>query len=116
MGQQWQTTTRDRRGYSNAQNGISPAYACVGHSHGWCDGYNSGFRPANDGSNIYDSPNIGQTATIDVHGNNNKIITDQQPTNQVGDNDGLSSGHVGGSRDTLPKCVILYVNSDIRMK
>jgi hypothetical protein len=25
-------------GYNDAQNGISPAYACVGHSENWCAG------------------------------------------------------------------------------
>ena len=31
-------------GYNEAQNGLSPAYACVGHSEIWCAGYNDGFR------------------------------------------------------------------------
>lgn len=34
-----------RDGYSDVQNGISPAYKCVGHSETWCAG--------NGGSDIF---------------------------------------------------------------
>jgi hypothetical protein len=104
-------------GYSDAQNGISPAYACVGHSQGWCSGFNSGFSAGNGGSTIYYGPNTVQSARIDVHGDNNKINIDQQTNNQVGDGDGFSSGQMKkSSRDTLPNCLILCINSDIRIR
>jgi len=76
-------------GYSDAQKGVSPAYACIGHSQRWCSGYNQGFRAGNGGSNIYYGPNTGQTANLDVRGDNNKISIDQQTNNQIGDMAGL---------------------------
>jgi len=101
-------------GYSDAQKGSSPAYACVGHSQAWCSGYNEGFRAGNGGTNIYYSPNTGQTASIDVHGNNNKISIDQRANSKVGDNGGPSD-HKENSRTGLPKCEILCFNSNIRI-
>ena|SRR5437867_3335922 len=59
-------------GYNDAQNGISPAYACLGHSRGWCDGYNAGFRAGHGGNNIYYGADARQSASVDVHGDNNK--------------------------------------------
>jgi hypothetical protein len=101
-------------GYRDAQNGASPAYACVGHSKGWCDGYNKGFRAGNGGSNIHFGPNTGQSANVDVRGDNNKISINQQMTNnQVGDN-GFSSSHKTTS--VLPKCVVLCLKSNIIIK
>jgi len=92
-------------GYRDAQNGASPAYACVGHSKGWCDGYNVGFRAGNGGNN-YIGPNTGQSASINVHGDNNKIsITQQMTNNQRGDN-GFSSSHRKSS-GVLPNCDIM---------
>lgn len=41
-----------RDGYNDAQNRLSPASACVGHSENWCAGYNDGFRAGNDGSSM----------------------------------------------------------------
>jgi hypothetical protein len=105
-------------GHSDAEKGISPAYACVGHSQGWCDGYNSGYRAGNGGTSIYDGPNTvqrsDQSAEITIHGNNNKISINQQTSNQVGDN-GFSSSHWKSS-SVLSNCVILCLNSDIRIK
>jgi len=101
-------------GYSDAQKGSSPPYACVSHSQGWCDGYNVGFRAGNGGSNIYYGPNTEQSAGINVHGDNNKISINQQTNNQVGDN-GFSSSHRKSS-GVLPDCVILCLISDIRIK
>jgi hypothetical protein len=100
-------------GYSDAQNGASPAYACVGHSQGWCDGYNSGFRAGNGGSNLYYGPKIGQSTSVNVHGNNNKISIDQQTSNQVGDNGFSARSKTSG---VLPNCVTLCLNSEIRIK
>jgi hypothetical protein len=99
-------------GYKDAQNGASPAYACVGHSKGWCSGYNVGFRTG--GSNIFFGPSSGQTASINVHGDNNKIGLEQQTNDQEGDN-GFSSSH-GKSSGVLPNCVILCLNSEIRIE
>src|SRR6184192_3872852 len=73
-------------GYNDAQNGLSPAYACVGHSKIWCAGYNDGFRAGNGGSNIFHGQRSDQSANINVHGSNNKIDVNQQNNNQVGDN------------------------------
>jgi hypothetical protein len=88
----------------HAQNKVSPAYACVGHSENWCTGYNEGFRAGNGGSNIY----YGQrSANINVKGDNNKIIVNQQSSNQLGD----TSGH-----GVLSNCVMLCLNSNIRFK
>jgi hypothetical protein len=77
----------------------------VGHSQAWCSGYNEGFRSGNGWSNIYDSQNTGQTASIDVHGNNNKISIEQQANNQVGNSGGSSSDYKESGRTGLPKCV-----------
>lgn len=97
-------------GYNDAKNGISPAYACVGHSTGWCAGYNDGSRAGNGGSNIFYGQRSDQSANINIHGDNNKININQQ----VGDN-GFTSGRklTGG---VLPNCVILCLNSNIRIK
>jgi hypothetical protein len=100
-------------GYTDAQNGASPAYACVGHSQGWCDGYNSGFSTGNGGSTIYYGPNTVQSARIDVHGDNNKININQQTSSQVGDNGFSTRSKTSG---VLPNCVILCLNSDVRIK
>ena len=86
----------------------------MGHSQGWCAGYNVGFRAGNGGSNIYVGPNTGQSASISVHGDNNKININQQTSNQGGDN-GFSSSHRKSS-GVLPNCVILCLNSDITIK
>jgi hypothetical protein len=102
-------------GYSDAQKGLSLAYACTNHSQGWCSGYSEGFRAGNGGSNIYNGPNTGQSARIDVHGNNNKISIDQRANSQSGDTGGFSSDHKENSRTSLPKCVILCFNSNIRI-
>jgi hypothetical protein len=103
-----------RDGYGDAQNGISPAYACVGHSKNWCSGYNDGFRAGNGGNNIFYGQRGDQTSNISVHGDNNKISVNQQSENQVGDNS-FASGHksTGG---VLPNCVILCLNSDVRIR
>lgn len=89
--------------------------ACIGHSQGWCSGYNQGFRAGNGGSNIYYGPNTGQTASKDVRGDNNKISIDQQTNNQIGDNGRSSLVHKENSRTGLPKCVIFCFNSDIKI-
>jgi hypothetical protein len=102
-------------GYSDTQKGSSPAYACVGHSQAWCAGYNSGFRAGNNGSNIYYGPNTGQTSSIDVHGNNNKISIYQRANSQVGDSGGFSSDQDGNSRTSLPKCMILCFDSNVKI-
>jgi hypothetical protein len=60
-----------RDGYNNAQNGVSSAYACVGHSEIWCSGYNSGFCAGNSGSNIF------YGSTLNIHGDNDKISVNQ---------------------------------------
>jgi hypothetical protein len=101
-----------RDGYNDAQNGISPAYACVGHSENWCAGYNSGFRAGNGGSNIFYGQRSDQTANINVHGNNNKISIDQQSDNLE---EGFMSGHKS-SDGVLRSCIILCLNSNIRIK
>ena len=100
-------------GYSDSQNEVSPAYACVGHSSGWCDGYNDGFRAGNGGSNIYYGPNTGQSASIAVHGNNNKVSINQQSSSQVRDNKEFPGSHKEGA---LPSCLVLCLNSDIRIR
>ena len=98
-------------GYTDARNGNSPAYACVGHSEIWCVGYNNGFRGGNGGSNIFYGQRSDQNANINIHGDNNKISINQESSNQVG----TLSGHksTGG---VLPNCVILCLNSNIRIK
>jgi hypothetical protein len=101
-------------GYTDKQNGASPSYACVGHSHAWCSGYNDGFRAGNGGSNIYIGPSTGQSASINIRGNDDKVSINQQTNNQVEDN-GFSSSH-GKSIGVLPNCVILCLNSEIRLK
>ena len=99
-------------GYSDAQNGISPAYACVGHSSGWCDGYNDGFRAGNGGKNIFYGQRSDLTTDINIHVDNNKISINQQSNDQVGDNR-FTSVHNG---EGLPNCMILCLNSYIRTK
>ena len=101
-------------GYSDAQKGSSPAYACVGHSQAWWDGYNSGFRAGNDGSNIYYGPTTGQTSSIDVHGNNNKISIDQKANNPGVDTGRFSSNQKENGQTGLPKCVILCFDSNVK--
>jgi len=96
-----------RDGYNDAQNGVSPAYACVGHSENWCTGYNDGFRTGNGGSNIFYGQRSYQSANINIHGDNNKISINQQSSNQAG----FTSGH-----GILPSCVIVCLNSNIRIK
>lgn len=100
-------------GYSDAQKGSSPAYACVSHSQGWCDGYNAGFRAGNGGSNNYFGPNTGQSASINIRGNNDKVSINQRTDNQVGGN-GFSTMHMSNG-GALPTCLILCINSDIRI-
>jgi hypothetical protein len=90
-------------------------YACVGQSQAWCSGYNEGFRASNGGSNIAFGPNTGQSTRIDVHGNNNKISIDQHANSQLGDTGVFSYDHKGNSRTSLPKCVILCFNSNIKI-
>jgi len=102
-----------RDGYSDAQNGISPAYACVDHSRGWCDGYNAGFRAGNGGNNIYYGADARQSPSVDVHGDNNKISINQQSSSQVRDNKEFPGSHKEGA---LPSCLVLCLNSDIRIR
>jgi hypothetical protein len=98
-------------GYNDAQNGHSPAYACVGHSEVWCSGYSNGFRAGNGGNNIFYGQRSDQNANINIHGDNNRININQESSNQIG----TMSGHksTGG---VLPNCVILCLNSNIRIK
>jgi len=100
-------------GYSDAQNGVSPAYACVDHSRGWCDGYNAGFRAGNGGNNIYYGADARQSPSVDVHGDNNKISINQQSSSQVRDNKEFPGSH---KEDALPSCLVLCLNSDIRIR
>jgi len=60
-------------GYSDAKSRISPAYASVGHSQSWCNGYNSGFRAGNGSSVIYDGPNTEQKAGVESMIMNSKL-------------------------------------------
>jgi len=99
-------------GYTHAQNGASPPYSCVGHSQGWCDGYKVGFRAGNGGNNSYFGPNTGQSASINVRGDNNKISIVQQTNNQVEGDYGSSSNQ----RSALPNCVVLCLNSYLDIK
>jgi hypothetical protein len=99
-----------RDGYNDAQNGRSPAYACVGHIENWCYGYNDGFRVGNGGSNIYYGQRSDESTNINVRGDNNKISVNQLSDNQVGDNSHRSTGGI------LPNCVILCLNSNVRFK
>ena len=101
-------------GYNDAQNGLSPAYACVGHSKIWCAGYNDGFRAGNGGKNIFYVQRSDQSANVNVDGDNNKINVNQLSNNQVGDNR-FTSGHKSYG-NTLPNCVILCLNSSIHIK
>jgi hypothetical protein len=98
-------------GYNDAQNENSPAYACVGHSEIWCSGYNNGFRAGSGGSNIFYGQSNDQGANISIHGDNNRISINQESSNQVG----ITSGHESTS-GTLPNCVVLCLNSDIRIR
>jgi len=100
-------------GYNDSQNGLSPAYACVGHSKIWCAGYNDGFRAGNGGNNIYYSVDVRQSASVDVHGDNNKISINQQSSSQVRDNKEFPGSHKEGA---LPSCLVLCLNSDIRIR
>lgn len=104
-------TIGHRDGYDDAKNGISPAYSCVGHSEKWCAGYNDGFRAGNGGSNIFYGQSSDQTSNIHVRGDNNKIIVNQQSDNQMGS----TSGHKS-SDGVLLSCIILCLNSNIRIK
>lgn len=74
-----------RDGYNDAQNEISPAYACVSHSENWCSGYNDGFRAGNGDTNIFYGQRSDQTANINIHGDNNRISINQENSNQVGE-------------------------------
>jgi hypothetical protein len=103
-------------GYSDAKSGISPAYACVGHSQAWCSGYNEGFRAGNGGSNIYFDPSTEQAASINVRGDNNKISIDQQMNDHLGNNEGYVSNQKRSSASSLPNCVILCLNSYVNIK
>jgi hypothetical protein len=96
-------------GYTDAKNGTSPAYGCEGHSEIWCAGYNSGFRVGNGGSNIFYGQWSDQSANINIRGNDNKININQQSSNQVGDGHRSTNG-------ILPNCVILCLNSNVRIK
>src|SRR5438094_979543 len=58
----------DNDGYTDAQNGVSPLYACVGHSEVWCNGYNDGFRVGNGGTNIFYGQRSDQSTNINIHG------------------------------------------------
>ena len=98
-------------GYNEAQNGLSPAYACVGHSEIWCAGYNDGFRTGNGGSNISYGQRSDQSANINIHGD---ININQKSNGHMGNN-GFTSGYELNG-DTLPDCVILCLNSIIRIK
>lgn len=100
-----------RDGYNDAQAGVSPAYACVGHSENWCSGYNDGFRAGNGGSNIFYGQKSDQTSNINVTGDNNKIFVNQQSDNQMGFTSGRKS-----TSGTLPNCVILCLDSNISIK
>jgi hypothetical protein len=101
-------------GYTDAQNGVSPAYACMSHSQAWCSGYNEGFRAGNGGSNIYAGPEQG--ASINVRGDNNKVGINQQTNVDLRDNEGYVSNQKRGSASSLPNCVILCLNSYINIK
>jgi hypothetical protein len=100
--------------YNDAQNRNSPAYACMGHSEIWCAGYNDGFRAGNGANNIFYGQTSDQSVNIHIHDNNNKISINQQSNNQIGDT-GFTSVHKSNV-GTLPNCVILCLNSDIRIK
>jgi hypothetical protein len=52
-----------------------------------------------------------KTANINIRGDNNKIIVNQQSDNQMG----FKSGHKL-SNAVVPNCVTLCLNSDIRTK
>lgn len=101
-------------GYTDAQDGASPAHACVGHSQAWCSGYNDGFRMGNGGSDVYYGQTSDQSANINIRGNNDKVIVNQRTDNQVGDT-GFSTMHKSNG-GALPTCLILCINSDIRIK
>jgi hypothetical protein len=93
-----------RDGYNDAQSTVSPAYTCIGHSENLCAG--------NGGSNIfYGMQRSDQTSNINVHGDNNKIIVNQHSDNQAG----FTSGHKSND-GILPSCVILCLNSNVRIK
>src|SRR5690348_9496689 len=70
-------------GYTDAKNGNSPAYACVGHTEVWCAGYNNGFCAGNGGSNIFYGQRSDQNANVNVDGDNNKISINQEISNQI---------------------------------
>ena len=81
-----------RDGFNEAQSGLSPVYAYVGHSESWWSGFKDGFRAGNGGTNIFYGQRSDRTANIHVRGDNNKIIVNQHNDNQIGDN-GFTSGH-----------------------
>src|SRR5947208_14161686 len=55
-------------GYSDAQNGNTRAYACMGHSTVWCDGSNEVFRAGIGGSDISYGQGSDQLAHINISG------------------------------------------------
>jgi hypothetical protein len=78
------------------------------------ESYNDGFRAGNGGSNIFYGQRNDQSANINIHGDNSRISINQESSNQVGDT-GFTSEHQ--SNDViLPNCVILCLNSNIRIK
>ena len=70
---------------------------------------------ADEQGNLYTGPNTEESARIDVHGNDNKISIDQNANSQLGDIGGFSSDQKENGRTSLPKCMILCFDSDIRI-
>jgi hypothetical protein len=96
--------------YTDAKNGITPAYACVGHSEIWCTGDNDGFRAGNRDNNVYYEQS-DQRANLYITGDNNKTSINQQGNTLEGGNE-FASRH----KSALPNCLISCLNSDVRVK
>jgi hypothetical protein len=100
---------RWNNGYNDGFNWAgSPANACHGHTHSYCDGFNVGYSRGHT-SNIYYTPTQQtQSSDVNIKGSNNDVVVNQ---GQASNTDSGSSGSGSGGN---PRCILLCGSVNVK--
>jgi hypothetical protein len=82
----------DSRGYNYCPSGHSNSY-CKGWNHGYSDLWAEWTYNQAHGLNLANSPQQGQSSTVNVKGNNNNVTVNQGQASDSGNSDGSSNSY-----------------------
>jgi hypothetical protein len=89
----------------------SPANACHGHTHSYCNGFNFGYDRGHT-SNIYYAPTQQtQGSDVNIKGDNNRVTVNQGQASDSGN--GADPG-LGSGQSNNPTCTLLCFGANVK--